>query len=260
MNERLRDLMDELAGEQPAVADWPGRVRTAVVQRRRRQRALVAAVAAAALAVGGTGVLLAAEPPARDALVAAPDVSPSPSPAASAEATAPAPAPEPSASVETPAPSPSAEPEPTDQAAPPPPPPPASPAPTYPPSGTQVVEITAQGQPDRPKVGQEWVLDVTVTGSADEPFLQEPCYQGEPCMRVASSCVPREANYSPPPPKPSTVRRTYRHTFTTPGRHEVTLEASSRCSYYQGYDTLVLVVQVDEDPSAPSPQPSPTPA
>lgn len=260
MSDPLRDLMGELAGEQPAVADWPGRVRGLVVRRRRRQRVLTAAAVAALLAVGGTGVLLAAEQPRPDSLVAAPDPSTSPSPVATASASAPAPAPEPSAAATSSPPA--AEPEPTAETAPsaaPPPPPPASPAPSFPPSGTQVIEISASGRPDRPMVGQEWVLDITVTGSADMPYLQEPCVKGEPCRYVATSCVPRDSSYSPPPPRPQTLERTFRHTFTTPGRHEVRLEASEACSYYQGGDELTLVVQVDEAPQPPSPSPSPSP-
>jgi hypothetical protein len=77
---------------------------------------------------------------------------------------------------------------------------------------------------------------------------------------VATSCVPRDSSYSPPPPRPQTLERTFRHTFTTPGRHEVRLEASEACSYYQGGDELILVLQVGEQPPSPEPSPEPSPA
>jgi hypothetical protein len=230
MTDPLRDLMGELAEDQPAVADWPGRVRGLVVRRRRRQRVLTAATAVAVLAVGATGVLLAAEGPDRDALVVAAD--PSSSPSAAVTEGPSAPAPEPSAS--------------------------ASPATSYPPSGTQAIEITASGRPTRPTVGQEYALDVVVTGFAEEPpYLQETCYDGGNCMLAIPGCVPRE-DTSPPPARPQRFERTFRHTFTTAGRHEVQLRAHSGCSYYQGSDELLVVVDVAPEPSPePSPDPSP---
>ena len=262
MNDRVRDLMDELVGDPPVVADWSGQVRRAVGVRRRRQQVLTAAAAVAVLAVAASTVALASGPARPDSLVGA--VESSLSPVATASPSAPAPAAEPTAvPAETVQPEPAVEPSPGAEApAGPGPVPEAEPEPerTYPPSGTQIIEITAQGRPDRPKLGQEWVLDVTVTGSADQPFLQDPCYDGGQCARVVVACVPREANYSPPPPRPSKVQRTFRHTFTTPGRHEVQLEADSGCSYYSGADELVLVVQVDEQPPTPTPSASPSPS
>ncbi len=268
MSEPLRDLMGELAGEQPAVADWPGRVRGLVVRRRRRQRVLTAAAAAALLAVGGTGVLLAAEQPRPDSLVAAPD--PSPSPTVSAGA----PTPEPEPSAATP-PSPTGQPEPTAEAtasaapppppltspAAPPPPPLTSPAPTYPPFGTQDIEITTRARPERPAVGEEWVLDITVTGFAESPpYLQEPCIDGPGrCQYAAFSCVPRQSS-SPPPARAQRIERSVRHTFTTAGRHEVRLLAEGACSYYQGRDELLVVVEVVEPEPEPEPEPSPEPS
>ena len=263
MNDRLRRLMDEVVGEPPVVADWSGQVRRAVAVRRRRHQALTAAAAVAVLAVAASAVVLTSAPTRSDSLVGA--VDPSPSPVATATASAPAPEAEPTADavpVQTAQPEPSTEPSPAPVVeAPASPAPQSEPEPTYPTSGTQVIEITAQGRPDRPTVGQEWVLDVTATGSADKPFLQDACYDGGQCRKVAFSCAPRDANYSPPPPRPGKVERTFRHTFTTPGRHEVQLKAESACGYYHGSDELVLVVQVDErPPPTPSPSPSAVPS
>ena len=260
MTDPLRDLLDELTDGQPHVADWSGRVRRRVAVRRRRQQVVTAAAAVAVLAIATTSAVLAS-PSDRDALVGPVAGPASPSPVATATAPAPAPEAEPSATAET---VPTSQPEPAvEPAASPAGKSAATPAPatTYPLSGTQIIEITAQGRPDRPTVGQEWVLDVTATGTADEPYLQEACFDDTPCSYVATSCVPREADYSPPPPRPGKVQRTFRHTFTTPGRHEVRLEAGSACSYYQGFDKLLIVVQVDEQspPGSPSPTAAPTP-
>ena len=262
MTDPLRDLMDDLTAGQPDVADWSGRVRRSVAVRRRRQQVVTAVAAVAVLAVATTSVVLPS-PSERDALVGPVAAPASSSPVATASAAAPAPEAEPSATAE---PAPTTQPEPTVE----PVPSPAgegaatpAPAPTYPPSGVNVVEITASARPDRPTVGQEWVLDVTVTGSADEPYLQEACFDDDPCVKVATACVPREADYSPPPPRPGEVQRTFRRTFTTPGRHEVRLEADSACSYYQGADELLVVVQVDEQPppaASPTPSPAASPA
>ena len=41
---------------------------------------------------------------------------------------------------------------------------------------------------------------------------------------------------------------TVRHTFDTPGRHTLTFRADSACSYYQGFDELVVVVEVQPAP------------
>ena len=259
MTDRLRSLLGQLAEDQPVVHDWPARVRQSVRVRRQRQRLGVAAVAL--VVVAGTGIgLLASGPAEQDALIGSADPSPSASPSAvpsrepsaqpSAVATAaamtprPAPVPSPSVQEAEPAPSP-------------------TPLPTYPQQGSQDIEISARTTPERPVAGQEWVLEVTVTGFADsEPYLQQPCIEGEMCQYVTPGCPgpPEGQSQSPPPARPQRVERTFRHTFPEPGRYDVKLEASSMCSYYVGRDELLLVVEVGETQPGPTPSTAASPS
>lgn len=252
MSDPLRDLMGELTADQPGVADWPGEVRGVVAARQRRRRIATAAAAVALVVVGGGVAVLAGAPPAQERLIGVPDATPEASPTPSAAPT-----------QETPPSQPSPTPQATTQAVEPTPAPvvPAEPKPSptlsYPGRGTQDIEIAASASPDRPRVGEEWVLQVTVTGFAEsEPFLQKPCFPGEMCETASFSCPAHEG--SPPPARPQRLDRTFRHTFTSPGRYEVLLEANSKCSYYYGQDKLVVVVHVDPESSQPSPSPSPS--
>lgn len=383
MSDPLRDLLGGLAGQQPVVDDWPGRVRQAVRERRRRQRALTGVVTVALLAIGGSAVVYAGGPPAAERLIGAPVPSTISSPAHPADDICepmPPPAravPIPSRAAEPgdrtntvvvdlaanctvirvgqelllrvgltgdaalprisaatiggttqtslidcafphplaaprvrtadsvlrhryaepgtdrirvvadsgctgyegqgeaelsitvlPAAAP-AEPSPTAEPTPVPRPTPTSTAgpstagaegrpsssaePSYPPYGSQDIEIQAVAA-EQAVVGQEWVLEVTVTGFAEkQPFLQEPRYDGDGPGWVVGACA-RPVSSSPPPARAQTVRRTFRHTFDTPGRHEVLLRAESGCSYYRGMDELLLTVDV----AAAGPAPSPT--
>lgn len=257
MSDPLRDLLGELAGDQPDVPDWAGEVRGLVAARRHRRR-IVTAAAAVALVVGGGGVaVLASAPPAPETLIGSPDVTPEVSPSPSEASTQETPSPQPSPTPQAPTQAPDPTPVPVVPSEPSP-----SPTSSYPERGTQDVEITARSSPVRPTVGQEWVLDVTVTGFAEsEPFLQQPCIEGEQCQYATHSCAgPRDP--SPPPARRQQVDRTFRHTFSSPGPHEVQLLAESGCSYYVGREELLLVVHVDDattEPSASPTPPTPTP-
>lgn len=259
MTDRLRNLLGQLTDDQPLVSDWPARVRHTVVVRRQRQR-LVAAAAAAVLVVAGTGAAVLANAPAeQDALIGSDQ--PSPTPSVSAEPS-PAPSVQPStATTLTVTTTPAATTAPTPSAQEPEPEATRTAAPSFPQQGSQDIQITARTTPERPAAGQEWVLEVTVTGFAEsEPFLQKPCIEGTMCEHVAHSCAGSPEGQSPPPARPQRMDRTFRHTFPEPGQYEVKLEAESACSYYVGRDKLVLVVEVGQAPPEPTPAPSPSPA
>jgi hypothetical protein len=116
--------------------------------------------------------------------------------------------------------------------------------PTWPPYGTQQIRIDARPSDPTPAVGDEVVVEVIVTGNADrDPFLQGPRVDDSDPGWIAGSC-PAPAEGSPPPARPQTLRKTFRLTFDTPGRHEVAFRADSSCSYYHGDAEHVLVLDV----------------
>lgn len=251
----VQAAVTSLQAVQPAAGDWVSSVRQTV--RRRRTGRVVAASAAAV--VGVVVVSAGARPflhEPREALLAGPAVvSPSPSPAPSSLTPSPAPStPSPTPAAATPAPSqqsePSAEPGQSPLSAVATPAGPAGPAsgpPTgeasWPAHGTQDIEIDVALSDPTPQVGEELVLQVTVTGQADrKPFLQGPRVDDSGPGWVVGSCVSEPG--SPPPARSQTLTRTFRHTFDSPGRHEVAFRADASCSYYYGEAERTVVVDV----------------
>ncbi len=117
-----------------------------------------------------------------------------------------------------------------------------------PPSGSQDIRISVTGRPEQPVAGQEWLLDIVVTGFADrEPFVQGPHFDDEGPGFIAGTCN-APADPSPPPAREQRVERTARHVFDTPGRHKVELRAGASCSYYRGEDSLTFTVDVAPAP------------
>lgn len=240
----VRETVDSLSARQPGVSDWPSQVRQRVA-RHRTQRTAAAAVAVV-ITAGGVAVGAAAAVSDRpDALVAGPGpavTASAPQPSASPAAPS---ASSPPSTTSNPTPAPTAPTAPTAPSlAPVEPTPEAQPERTWPPYGTQQIRIDSRPSNPTPAVGEELVVEVTVTGNADrEPFLQGPRIDNSGPGWIAGSC-PAPAEGSPPPARPQTLRKTFRHTFDTPGRHELAFRADSSCSYYRGEAEHVLIVDV----------------
>lgn len=243
----VREAVEGLADQQPHVSDWPAAIRRRVARRRARRSGTAGVLVAAAVAAVAVGA--GALPTNRsDALIAGTaDASPPPSrlptPSTAPPATAP-PSAAPSPAATAYAPPATAEPEPmrTDVEAPA-----RTAAPSWPPFGTQQIRIDARPSDSSPVVGEELVIEVTVTGNADrQPFLQGPRIDDSGPGWIVGACPPpdRDSSGSPPPAQPQTLRKIFRHTFDQPGRHELAWRADSSCSYYRGDAEHVLVVDV----------------
>lgn len=253
--EPLREVLGSLVAGQPAVADWPGQVRG--VLRARRRRHAVALGAAAALVVGLGATALASADRDQRLVVAAPsptssepsEGSAAPTPGATTEpasTTSPAPEPSPAPSPAEPDPSPSLAPSPNAR----PSHEPSPAAPSYPPFGTQDIEIVVSLPAAAPVAGQEWGFGFVVTGFADrEPFVQGPRFDDEGPGFIVGACPPSPpGGESPPPAREQRVERTARHVFETPGRHVVEIVADSACSYYRGQANERFTVEVAPAP------------
>lgn len=126
----------------------------------------------------------------------------------------------------------------------------------YPPSNSQTITIRVL-TPEPAVVGRPWPITVSASGLADrEPFLQVR-FDDEDKLLMIYNCAATDS--SPPPATVQHTKQSFQHVFQTPGRHEVQLRADSACSYYQGEETLTVVVDVAPAQGGVEPAASPTP-